>query len=76
MSSYSRQSAAKAIRSYYIFLATKLGAIRPSYIVEPPVGGWRNITTASLVGLGTGQIFDSEASYMYACDRAVRIVML
>ena len=41
----------KAVRLYYAFLAAKLGAIRPSCIIEPPVGGWRNITTASLAPL-------------------------
>lgn len=48
MSAYSRDTAVKAVRSYYTFLAAKLGAIRPSCIIEPPVGGWRNITIASL----------------------------
>lgn len=51
MSVYSRDSAVKAVRSYYTFLAAKLGAIRPSCIIEPPVGGWPNITTASLASL-------------------------
>lgn len=48
MSAYSRETAIKAVRSYYTFLAAKLGAIRPFCIIEPPVGGWRNVTTASL----------------------------
>jgi hypothetical protein len=48
---YSREITVKAIRSYYAFLAAKLGAIRPSCIIEPPVGGWPNVTTASLAPL-------------------------
>jgi hypothetical protein len=51
MPAYSREITVKAIRSYYAFLAAKLGAIRPSCIIEPPVGGWPNITTASLAPL-------------------------
>lgn len=51
MSAYSRESAVRAVRSYYTFLAAKLGAIRPFCIIEPPVGGWRNITAASLAPL-------------------------
>lgn len=52
MSTYSRESAVKAVRSYYTFLAVKLGALRPHCIIEPSAGGWRNITTASLAPLG------------------------
>ena len=51
MSAYSRGTAVKAVRSYYAFLAAKLGAIRPSCIIEPPVDGWPNITTTSLASL-------------------------
>ena len=51
MPAYSRESAVKAVRSYYTFLAAKLGAFRPWCIIEPPVGGWPNITTASLTPL-------------------------
>lgn len=51
MSAYSRKSAVKAVRSYYAFLAAKLGAIRPSCIIEPPVAGWPNVTPASLASL-------------------------
>jgi hypothetical protein len=51
MTAYSRERTVKAIRSYYAFLAAKLGAIRPQCIIEPPVGGWRNITTTSLAHL-------------------------
>jgi hypothetical protein len=51
MLAYSRDSAVNAVRSYYAFLAAKLGAICPSCIIEPPVGGWPNITTASLAPL-------------------------
>lgn len=51
MSAYSRDSAVKAVRSYYTFLAAKFGAIRSSCIIKPPVGGWPNVTTASLASL-------------------------
>jgi len=51
MTAYSRETTVKAVRSYYAFLVAKLGAIRPSCIIEPPVGGWPNITAASLVSL-------------------------
>lgn len=51
MPAYSRENAVKAVRSYYTFLAARLGAIRPSCIIEPPVSGLPNITTASLASL-------------------------
>ena len=51
MSAYSQENTVKAVRLYYAFLAAKIGALRPSSIIEPPVRGWRNITTASLAPL-------------------------
>jgi hypothetical protein len=51
MTAYSRETTVKAVRSYYTFLAARLGAIRPSCIMEPPLGGWPSITTASLAHL-------------------------
>jgi hypothetical protein len=51
MAAYSRESTVKAIRLYYAFLCAKIGAIRPLCIIEPPVGGWRNITVSSLASL-------------------------
>jgi hypothetical protein len=51
MTAYSRETTVKAVRSYYTFLATRLGAISPSCIMEPPLSGWPSITTASLAHL-------------------------
>ena len=51
MTAYSRETTVNAVRSYYTFLAARLGAIRPFCIMEPPLGGWPNITTASLAHL-------------------------
>jgi hypothetical protein len=45
------ESAVKAVRKYYHFLANNLGAIPPECIVEPPEGGWPNIDQESLAGL-------------------------
>jgi hypothetical protein len=47
---YSREECVTAIRDYYEFLAKMF--IGRSYIIEPPQGGWPNITAESMQGMG------------------------
>jgi hypothetical protein len=41
----------KAVRDYYDFLASDLGAIPSDCVVDAPEGGWPDITQSSLAGL-------------------------
>ncbi|KAG9546555.1 hypothetical protein KCU77_g15824, partial [Aureobasidium melanogenum] len=60
---YDRDIAVEAIRSYYKFLTT-IPAIQTSDVLEPPTGGWPNITTTSLAALGKDEIVVDLLRYL------------
>ena len=47
---YSRDETVAAVRDYYAFLASMF--MDPSYILEPPLGGWPSITSEAAKDLG------------------------
>jgi hypothetical protein len=69
MTTYSREDAVAAVRSYYEFLAF-MGAIPESAVLEPPTSGWAELSSEALSALEKDEtVIDLLKHLPYIDDR-------